>query len=181
MISAMIVSMHTDIADPVKRLRAIARSSSAAKRRAEQRGTRKILDVASVVPSQAQALLGRLAGKVSGSLNRAVQFNCSVSNLPGPQQDLYMLGGRLHSIAAAMPIMNGYGLFVGLTTCAGRLNISTSSCAEILPDPQQLGDCMQQSFEELRAATRQHRGTKARGKKAGTRKAAPRKQNRTTP
>jgi WS/DGAT/MGAT family acyltransferase len=180
MISAMIVSMHTDIADPVKRLRAIARSSSAAKRRAEQRGTRKILDVASVVPSQAQALLGRLAGKVSGSLNRAVQFNCSVSNLPGPQQGLYMLGGRLQSIAAAMPIMNGYGLFVGLTTCAGRLNISTSSCAEILPDPQRLGDCMQQSFDELRAATRKRRVTKARGTRAGTRKAAPRKQNRTT-
>jgi WS/DGAT/MGAT family acyltransferase len=181
MISAMIVSMHTDVAPPLKRLRAITRSSAAAKRRAEQRGSRKILDVAAVVPSQAQALLGHLAGKVSGKLNRAVQFNCSVSNLPGPQQDLYMLGGRLQNIAAAMPIMNGYGLFVGLTTCAGQLNISMSSCDSILPDPEKLGDCMDQSFRELLSATR--KGTPAKktaAAKTRARKTAPRKQNRKT-
>ena len=162
MISAMIVSMHTDIADPVERLKAITQSSAAAKMQAEQRGSRKILDIASVVPAQAQAVLGRLAGTVAGKLNRAVQFNCSVSNLPGPQTDLFMLGGRLQNIAAAMPVMNGFGLFVGLTTCAGQLSISTSSCAEILPDPQQLGDCMQQSFDELLAAAAKG-GRKARG------------------
>jgi diacylglycerol O-acyltransferase len=181
MISAMIVSMHTDIAPPLQRLRAITRSSAAAKHRAEQRGSRKILDVASVVPAQAQALLGQLAGKVSSKLNRAIQFNCSVSNLPGPQQDLYMLGGRLQNIAAAMPIMNGYGLFVGLTTCAGRLNISMSSCDSILPDPEKLGDCMEQSYRELLAATRKRpaakKPTAGRGK---SRKAAPRIQNRKT-
>jgi WS/DGAT/MGAT family acyltransferase len=181
MISAMIVSMHTDIASPIQRLRAITRSSAAAKLRAEQRGSRKILDVTSVVPAQAQALLGQLAGKVSGKLNRAIQFNCSVSNLPGPQQDLYMLGGRLQNIAAAMPIMNGFGLFVGLTTCAGKLNISMSSCDGILPDPEKLGDCMDQSFTELLAATRK----KAHVKKPATgktraRQVTPRKQNRKT-
>lgn len=166
LISAMIVSMHTDEADPLKRLQEITHSSSAAKQRAEQRGTRKILDITSVVPSQAQALLGQLAGKISGRLNRAVQFNCSVSNLPGPQQELYMLGGRLHNIAAAMPIMNGYGLFVGLTTCAGRLNISMSSCDSILPDPQKLGDCMEQSYRELQAATRKTAARKKSRRKA---------------
>jgi len=181
MISAMIVSMHTDIAAPLLRLRAISRSSAAAKQRAEQRGSRKILDVASVVPAQAQALLGQLAGKVSGKLNRAIQFNCSVSNLPGPQEELYMLGGRLQSIAAAMPIMNGYGLFIGLTTCAGRLNISMSSCDSILPDPEKLGDCMEQSFQELLSATRKKNvGKNPAARKARTEKAVPRKQNRKT-
>lgn len=173
MISAMIVSMHTDEASPIKRLREITRSSGAAKQRAEQRGSRKILDITSVVPSQAQALLGQLAGKVSSRLNRAVQFNCSVSNLPGPQQELTMLGGRLHHIAAAMPIMNGFGLFVGLTTCAGRLNISMSSCDSILPDPQKLGECMQQSYRELQAATR-----KSTTRKKVRRATTPAKQNR---
>jgi hypothetical protein len=104
-----------------------------------------------------------------------------VSNLPGPQQDLYMLGGRLQNIAAAMPIMNGYGLFVGLTTCAGQLNISMSSCDSILPDPEKLGDCMDQSFSELLSATR--KGTPAKktaAAKTRARKTAPRKQNRKT-
>ena len=151
-ISAMIVSMHTDIEDPLQRLRSVTRSSAAAKQRAEERGSRKILELTSVVPSQAQALLGHIAGRVSSKIKRAIQFNCSVSNLPGPQRELHMLGGRLQTIAAAMPVMNGYGLFVGLTTCAGQLNISMSSCDNILPDPEKLGDCMEQSYRELLAA-----------------------------
>jgi WS/DGAT/MGAT family acyltransferase len=176
MISAIIVNMHTDIADPLRRLRAINRSSNAAKQRASARGSRKILDVVDVVPAQAQALLGNLVGKVSGKMNRAIQFNGSVSNLPGPQQELHMLGGRLQSIGAAMPIMNGFGLFVGLTTCAGSLRISMSSCESILPDPGKLGDCMELSYQELAKATLQRTGLQKAGpRKAGARKAASKK------
>jgi WS/DGAT/MGAT family acyltransferase len=154
MISAMIVNMHTDTGDPLERLAAITRSSAAAKHRASQRGSRKVLDIVSVVPAQAQALLGHAVGAVARKLNRAVQFNCSVSNLPGPQQDLYMLGGLLQTIGAAMPVMNGYGLFLGLTTCAGKLSVSMSSSANILSEPALLGDAMEQAYRELRQATR---------------------------
>jgi WS/DGAT/MGAT family acyltransferase len=191
MISAIIINMHTDIADPLKRLRAINRSSNAAKQRASARGSRKILDVVDIVPAQAQALLGNLVGKVSGKMNRAIQFNGSVSNLPGPQQELHMLGGRLQSIGAAMPIMNGFGLFVGLTTCAGSLRISMSSCANILPDPGKLGDCMELSYQELakttlqgavprKTAPRKASSKKPAPRKAASKKAAPSKQTRKT-
>ena len=92
-----------------------------------------------------------------------------------------MLGGRLQNIAAAMPIMNGYGLFVGLTTCAGKLNISMSSCDSILPDPEKLGDCMEQSFEELLSVTRKKNARKEpAARKARTGKTVSRKQNRKT-
>ncbi len=72
-----------------------------------------------------------------------------------------MLGGRLQSIGAAMPVMNGYGLFVGLTTCAGDLRISMSSSANILPDAGKLGDCMELSFNELAGAVAQTRDSQA--------------------
>ena len=173
LISAIIINMHTDIADPLQRLQAITRSSSAAKQRASARGARKILDVVDVVPAQAQALLGNLVGKVAGKMNRAVQFNGSVSNLPGPQQELHMLGGRLQSIGAAMPVMNGYGLFVGLTTCAGELRISMSSSANILPDPGKLGDCMERSCKELSSAARKRPATKRKSTKPGAAKSRP--------
>ncbi len=153
-ISAMIVNLHTNIEKPLQRLVAITESSTAAKARASKRGGRKVLDVVSIVPAQAQALVGHAVGAVARKLNRAVQFNCSVSNLPGPQQELGLLGGRLCRIGAAMPVMNGYGLFVGLTTCAGQLTISMSSSANILPEPTELGDCMDKSFDELRRAAR---------------------------
>jgi diacylglycerol O-acyltransferase len=181
MISAIIINMHTDIADPLQRLRAINRSSNAAKQRASARGSRKILDVVDIVPAQAQALLGNLVGKVSRKMNRAIQFNGSVSNLPGPQQELHMLGARLQSIGAAMPIMNGFGLFVGLTTCAGSLRISMSSCASILPDPGKLGDCMELSYRELaKAASKKAAPRKVARRMAAPRNAARPKQTRKT-
>mgnify|MGYP001819670086 CR=1 FL=1 len=151
-ISAMVVNMHTDVAQPLKRLAAITRSSGAAKARASERGSRKVLDIMSVVPAQAQAALGHAVGAVARKLGRAAVFNCSVSNLPGPQQELTMLGGRLVNIGAAMPVMNGFGLFIGLTTCAGKLTISLSSCDGVTSDIDVLGDCMDTSFNELNAA-----------------------------
>lgn len=154
MISAMIVNMHTDIDNPLDRLSAITESSTAAKQRASQRGSRKVLDVVSVVPAQAQALVGRAVGAIARQLHRAIEFNCSVSNLPGPQEEMGMLGGTLCRIGAGMPVMNGYGLFVGLTTCAGQLTISMSSTDNILPGPGELGDCMEQSYGELKRATK---------------------------
>lgn len=154
MISAMIVELHNTIEDPLERLAAITHSTATAKDKISKQGSRKILDMASLVPASAIATIGQVAGAVSKKLSRAVAFNCSVSNLPGPQQPLKLLGAELKQIGAAMPVMPGFGLFVGLCTCAGNLTINMSSAANILPQPQELGDCMEQSFLDLKQATR---------------------------
>ena len=91
-----------------------------------------------------------------------------------------MLGGRLQSIGAAMPVMNGFGLFIGLTTCAGNLRISMSSSENILPDPGKLGDCMEQSYRELLKATQKNPQQKKRKpKKAPAKKSTSRNSTRT--
>jgi WS/DGAT/MGAT family acyltransferase len=157
MISAMIVSLHTNIEDPIERLEAIRDSSRAAKASAEKRGSRKVLDLTAIIPAQTQALLGHMVGKISGMINRAVMFNCPVSNLPGPQQPLALLGGTLHTMGVATPVMSGFGLFIGLCTCAGKLSISMSSAANIMPRIQDLGDCMEQSFAEFQGLNERSR------------------------
>lgn len=157
MISAMIVDLHTDVADPVQRLQAITQSSSSAKLAVAAQGSRKIVDIVELIPAAGQAMLGRVVGKVSGMLNRAVMFNCPISNLPGPQEPLSILGGRLVNIAAAMPVMPGFGLFIGLCTCAGNLSISMTSSANIMPHPQELGDCMELAYKELSVAAKRKR------------------------
>jgi len=151
-ISAMIVNIHTDIEDPLVRLKAIIASSQVSKAGAERRGSRQILDLTSLIPAQTQAVLGHMAGKITGLINRPMLFNCPISNLPGPQHDLHILGGRLHTIGASMPVMPGFGLFIGLCTCAGNLSISLTSSTNITPRIQDLGDCMQESFNQLQKA-----------------------------
>jgi len=149
MISAMVVSLHTDIGNNQQRLRAIVKSSRAAKDRAEQRGSRRILKIAGTIPAQLQAALGHGVGLIAGGMSRAVGFNCSISNLPGPQRELQLLGATLHSISVAMPVMNGYGLFVGLTTCGDRLAISLTTAADLVEDPEHLSACMVNTFSSM--------------------------------
>jgi diacylglycerol O-acyltransferase len=151
MISAMVVNLHTDIANHRQRLRAITKSSRAAKDRAQQSGSRRILEIAGTIPAQLQAALGHGVGLVAGAMSRAIGFNCSISNLPGPQEELRLLGGKLHAISVAMPVMNGYGLFVGLTTCGDRLAISLTTAAGLIEDPDHLAACMADSCDAMLA------------------------------
>ncbi|MFK7734094.1 MAG: wax ester/triacylglycerol synthase family O-acyltransferase [Pseudomonadales bacterium] len=152
MIYAMIVSMHTSIEDPMERLRAIKGSSTIAKQQIAEQDPRKMVSIVSLLPAQTQAAIGRLFDIALPRLGRAFKFNGSVSNLPGPQQELSLLGGRLLTINAAMPVMNGFGLFIGLCTYNGKLSVCLSSAANIVKDPGFLGDCVETSFAELQAA-----------------------------
>ena len=79
---AGILGFHTCVlrlSTPLQRLRAITRSSSAAKARASRRGSRKVRDVVAIVPAPAQALLGHAVGAVARTLSRAIEFNSAAS------------------------------------------------------------------------------------------------------
>lgn len=153
MISAMTTRIHTDIADPIERLKAITRSTRKAKATVAAIGARRMIEINESLPAPTMAAVSKLMEFApSGSGDRRI-FNCPISNLPGPQQTLYLNGSRLLYLTCAMPVMDGYGLFIGALTYDGSLCIAITSSENIVPEPEQLGECMEQSFAELKAAT----------------------------
>ena len=150
-IAAMTTKLHTEIANPLERLAAVARSS----RRAKRPGLvppRRFLDLNDGLTSPALALACRAVGRLTRSNDGPVGFNCPVSNLPGSTVPLYLGGARLTNVTCAMPVMNGFGLFIGACTYAGSMNLGLTSSRNLLPDPAILGDCMERAFEDLEKA-----------------------------
>ena len=53
--------------------------------------------------------------------SRALPFNLVVTNVPGPQVPLYMLGAEMHDNYGFIPLMDGLCLGIVLFSYAGSL------------------------------------------------------------
>jgi len=136
--------VHTEIADPLARLRTISGETTRAKQTVDVLGkefTRDLLD----------ALPNLLADVVA----RYVKFppvGLVVSNIHGPDVPLYMAGTRLVSYVPISMLLNGAGLNITGFSYAGTMWICAVSCREMLPDPAFLAECMRRSFAAIKEA-----------------------------
>lgn len=151
-ITTMFTRVHTELADPVERLKAVNRSSRKAKRIIEAIGARNLMELSNCLPSPVLALAASAMGKISDLVKGPSIFNCPVSNLPGPRKPLYLAGARLLHIGCGMPVMDGYGLFLGICTYDESLSFTITSSKNILPDPGQLTMHIEHAFNELKNA-----------------------------
>ena len=149
-IAMMTTRIHTDIADPLERLKAIHRSTKRAKATIEAVGAREIQELNNSLPSVLQTLAIAAVGRLP---DMPRPFNTSISNLPGPRESLYLGGAKLLHIGAGMPIGDGYGLFIGICTYAGQISFNVTSAVNILPQPQQLMVQFEHAVAELKKAT----------------------------
>ena len=62
-----------------------------------------------------------------------------------------MQGARLTYLSAIMPISDGMGLVFSVTGYNDTIVISVTACAEQLPDPEVLAQCLRDSFQEYLA------------------------------
>ncbi len=85
-------------------------------------------------------------------LHRALPFNLVVTNVPGPQVPLYLLGAQLQECYPQVPLFKGQGLGVALFSYAGRLNWGFNADWDLVPDLPLFADAIRASFNELRAA-----------------------------
>ena len=151
-VSAMIVSLGTDVADPVERLAAVRASSQASKELTQAVGARNLTELSQLAPGLLIGLGSRLAGQLSrrgfGGL-----FNTVVTNVPGPRQPLYFAGARVVRMTGAGPIVDGNGLINIVGSYLDQFVLSFTSCRTMMPDPARYADCFDESFYALRAAT----------------------------
>ncbi|MCP5123727.1 MAG: wax ester/triacylglycerol synthase family O-acyltransferase [Pseudomonadales bacterium] len=161
-VSNMTISMATDIADPLERLRAVNLSARESKAYAEALGTSVIMDMSEIMVPQVLGWSMRAVSLATASSNVPLPFNVVISNVPGPQATLYLAGARLDLIMGMGPLLHTMGLFHGVFSAAGRITINFLSCREMLPDPAFYQQCLREAFEELRRATQRAASAAAR-------------------
>jgi diacylglycerol O-acyltransferase / wax synthase len=81
-----------------------------------------------------------------------------VTNVPGPQRPLYLLGARLLEVFPVVQVAGNVPLSVAALSYAGQLNIGIQSDPDGLPDLDIFADGLRRSLEEFGAATAPHPG-----------------------
>jgi diacylglycerol O-acyltransferase len=76
-------------------------------------------------------------------------FNLIVTNVPGPQMPLYLLGARLISGHPQVPLFESQSLGIALLSYAGTLCWGFNADWDQLPDLHEFVDAVVASFREL--------------------------------
>ncbi|GAB4588349.1 wax ester/triacylglycerol synthase family O-acyltransferase [Nocardia sp. IFM 10818] len=126
--STILITMFTDIADPVERLRAVARSSAIAKDDIRGRAPEVAVMYSPLIGgtfalNQATGLAGRIAPP----------FSAIVSCIPGPDTDLHYAGAHLDAMFPIGPLYHGSGLIVAALTISGTFGIGFHCCPDTVP------------------------------------------------
>jgi WS/DGAT/MGAT family acyltransferase len=148
-ISAMNVALPTYAEQPLDRLRIIRDTTSQTKAAKSGISARLMTDLSRHVPAATLAGVARL---VAGGRFTSRLCNLFISNVPGPQQALYMNGARLLHTFGMAPLADGMGLFIATPSYNGEMTFSIISAREMLPDIEFFRECLEDAFAELLAA-----------------------------
>jgi diacylglycerol O-acyltransferase / wax synthase len=140
-VGLMIVPLPVGEPDLVQRLVQVARATTERKRRPER--------LASLRPVGSLTIL-RALNRYSRHQRIVDVF---VTNVPGPQRPLYLLGARLLEAFPVVQVAGNVPLSVAVLSYAGQLNIGIQSDPDGCPDLDVFADGLRQSLEELGAAT----------------------------
>ncbi|MEZ5502055.1 MAG: wax ester/triacylglycerol synthase family O-acyltransferase [Halioglobus sp.] len=151
-VSLMTISMATDIADPVERLRAIHLSAEQSKAFSSALGSSVMMDISEILIPQVLGWGFRAATLAAARTAAPMPCHVVISNVPGPQFPLYLAGARVALMMGMGPLLDMMGLFHAVLSGAGRICINFVACREMMPDPQFYKACLQEAFAELRTA-----------------------------
>jgi len=151
-VAGMFVRLHTDEADPVRRLEKVYRTTVSSKEMSKAVGARSMTDVTQTMPGALAGISGRLVAR-TGLMSRLKPIaNCVVTNVPGPQIPLYFTGAKMvGNFGLGLP-MEGIGLFHCVLSYNGAITVAVTACRDQMPDPEFYAECMDAAFRELREA-----------------------------
>jgi WS/DGAT/MGAT family acyltransferase len=144
-ISFVFVELPVGERRPRAALDEVARQMGEHKRSGNAGALDGVLRAARFAPLPLRDLLGWLA-------TRPQTFNTVVSNIPGPQQPLYVLGRKLRAAYPAVPLARGHGLSVGVLSYRDVLHVGLYADPGVVPDVDEVAGDFRRSFDALRFA-----------------------------
>jgi hypothetical protein len=154
----MLVSLATNIENPVARLDAIAESARVAKEQEKLHGGRFVEDLAQIA---SPAVASRLARAVAGTrLFDKVRppFNVIISGVRGPDFPLFCAGSRVAGLYPIGPIAEGTGLNITVLSYQEQVQFGLLACRKLVPELKELGVYIDDALGELLGCALDARG-----------------------
>lgn len=127
---------------PKRRLRLVRDGTRHLKESMMAMGADAIIGLGAFAPGGLLAAAARLA-------SRGPWFNLVVSNIPGPQQPLYLAGARLVASYPSMPLGENSALSIACTSLGGTMGFGLTADWDGMPDLDGLALALDASIEEL--------------------------------
>jgi WS/DGAT/MGAT family acyltransferase len=172
-VSGMFAALASDIADPVERLRAIARQNLVAKEHHRTISASMLQDWAQFAAPNTFGLAVRLYSKLRLAERHPVIHNLVISNVPGPPMPIYFMGARIDGFYPFGPVFHGAGLNVTVLSSNGHLDVGLIACRELAPKLWELADDMPIALQELLNAARKSAGRSGATRKPGSTRKRP--------
>jgi diacylglycerol O-acyltransferase len=131
-------------ADPVWRLREIHVAMRERKREGEPEGADTVLSALSYAPRAVR----RVASKVLASPRLS---NLTISNIPGPNMPLYLMGCEVQRAYPIVPLTAGHGISIGMTTIHERACFGIYAQAALAEDADLIARGIDAAIDELLA------------------------------
>jgi diacylglycerol O-acyltransferase / wax synthase len=144
-VSAMMATLPVWCEDPLERLHVITASMGDLKRSRQAVGASILTDLADFAPPT-------IVGQAARLQSRQRWFNLVVTNVPGPQFPLYLLGRRLLEIFPMVPLAKRQAVCFGIMSYDGTVNFGLTGDYDGMADIEELGGDLEAALAELSAA-----------------------------
>jgi len=143
-VSAMYAPLPVGLEDPAERLRAISAVMGDVKASKQALGASILTELADFAPP---SILGQ-AGRIQ---SRQRFFNMVVTNVPGPQFPLFLMGRELKSVFPMVPLAKRQAVCFGIMSYNGQVNFGLIGDYDAMADIAPLAHDLGEAIAELQA------------------------------
>ncbi len=143
----MFCRVESQIGDPAERIRSIAAGNAAAKDHTAAIGPTLLHDWTQFGGPTMFGAAMRILPRIP--ISHSPAYNLILSNVPGPQAQLYFLGCHVDTMYPMGPIIGSAGLNITVMSLNGELGIGIIGCPDLLPDLWDIADAFPDALKEL--------------------------------
>ncbi len=141
-ISTIMVRLPLAEPDPRRRLEQLRDETRRLKESEDARAASLLIEATGWAPPTINRLLAR-------GMARPLVFNLVVSNVPGPQRPLYLLGRPIKEIYPFVPLSpQNHALSIGMISYDGRVFFGLAGDRDVVPDLDDLAAALREALRE---------------------------------
>jgi diacylglycerol O-acyltransferase / wax synthase len=141
-VSTMMAKLPVSIEDPVERMNLVVETMGDLKQSKQAMGATLMTQLTDYAPPT-------IAGQAARLQSRQRFFNLVVTNVPGPQFPLFILGRRLEATFPMVPLAKRQALCVGIMSYDGQVNFGLIGDYDAMADLEDFAEDLEASLQEL--------------------------------
>jgi WS/DGAT/MGAT family acyltransferase len=141
-VTAMMAPLPVWCEDPRRRMEIVRTSMGDLKQSKQAVGASLITQLADFAPPT-------IAGQAARLQSRQRFFNLVVTNIPGPQFPLYLMGRRMERVFPMVPLAKNQGVCIGIMSYDGQVNFGLIGDYDGMPGLEDLAGDLEASITEL--------------------------------